>query len=105
MRVLIFVIIILFNCTFEQQLWNGNIVCGIVPPSSSKDCFVSNLDTGFKCCRVWNIPGQSDTCVLLSDFQIKNGNFSQKISPNYDCGSSFSYFSIGYIIAVITFLF
>jgi hypothetical protein len=103
----ILILLILESFTLQQNNFEGNLVCGNVPPKNADDCLIANLDSGFRCCHVTKILNKPDTCVLLSDYQRKNGSYLNSTTPLYYCGLSGSYikYSLGFMLAVIYLLF
>lgn len=80
--------------------------CGNSNPQQYSDCSISDLNTGFRCCYLTQVPGKTNPiCALLSDTarQIYKPEKGYVGPPYFNCGNSASHakFSIYLIILLV----
>lgn len=88
----------------NNYAYENYLNCGHANPMQYSDCSISDLNTGFRCCYLTQVPGQKNTiCALLSDTarQLHKPEYGYQGPPYFDCGNSTCYINLSFSLLIL----
>ena len=102
-KILLLTLLAALNCISSQKMLGDYFVCGQDNPTSFSDCNKYSTSSGFNCCYVTNITGQSNVCALVSYEALKVVKTSTL--GKFECASGDKFIQMSVMFLAIAFMF